>query len=258
VSPDPDITDPGITDLDPAILAGIRVAASTQARRRRWRHLLVAFAGFAGALVGEAGVIGDVVTHGSNRPPVGLCVGLFVVGTAVASVGWQRFNLPRALSRWPLTILVIATLVPLLALTSASEAHPSPDMGSSSLTASMLSGAVEDGAGASLAPLLLDQDVVALFLGPTFQGPEPMLDGLVRSQSMVTYRAERRTLSLRVGRRRRIPSRIAKGRRVSAATGVAGWVIRVSAFGVPADQAEPHVEHLLAIAERRLTAALTP
>ena len=43
----------------------------------------------------------------------------------------------------------------------------------------------------------------------------------------------------------------------AAATGVAGWVIRVSAFGVPADEARPHVEHLLAIAERRLSAALT-
>jgi hypothetical protein len=258
VSPDPDITDPGVADPDPATVAWIRAAASTQARRRRWRHLFVTFAGFAAALVGEAGVIGDVVTHSGHKPPLGPCVGLFVAGTAVATIGWQRFNLPRALSRWPLTIVAIALLVPLLALTTSSEEHPSPDMGSSSLTASLLAGAVEDGAGAPLAPLLLDQDVVALFLGPTFQGPEPMLDGLVRSQSIVTYRAERRSLSLRVGQRRRIPSRIAKGRRVSAAAGVGGWVIRVSAYGVPADQAQAHVEHLLAIAERRLSAALTP
>jgi len=255
---------PGPSPVDPVTESIVRTELNRQSQRRRWRHLLVAFAGTVAALTGEIGAIVIVSDGGptlGGRHRLWAYAALFVVGALVASFGWQRYQIGRALARFPLTLVAVGLLLPLLALTTSADRSPGPDNNSS--TAALMSAATDDGGG-GLAATLVDKDVAAAWMGPAFDGPEPALDKLVRARSMVRYRGNGRTLSLIVAndpRRARRPTSAeprVRLRTASARTAAGDWTVRVSVFGAPGDGAAPLVETLLATAQRRLEAALRP
>ena len=254
--------DPGSSPVDLVTESVVRAELARQSKRRHWGHLLVAFAGTVTALAGELGVIVILSDHGASlggRDRLWEYASLFVVGALVASFGWQRYQIGRALARFPLTFVAVGLLLPLLALTASVDRAPGPDNNSS--TAAVVSAATDDGGG-GLAATLVDQDVAAALMGPAFDGPEPALDKLVRARSMVRYRGNGRTLSLivahdpRGARRSTSAEPRVRSRTASARTAAGDWTVRVSVFGAPGDEAAPLVETLLATAQRRLEAAL--